>query len=154
MVDGYNLLVFVLVVVLILCVVFGIIKKQRHKKKTLHLSMNQIDALTGIQFENLLEVYFKKLGYKVKTTKVTSDYGADLILTRNGKTTVVQAKRYKNKVGLKAIQEVVASKAVYNAESAIVVTNNYFTSSAWELAKANHVYLIDRNKLIKIQKDV
>lgn len=96
----------------------------------------------------------KNFGYKVSLTKKSGDFGADLILKRNGKITLVQAKRYKNKVGVGAIQEVVAAKAMYKADSLIVATNNFFTKAAWELAKANHVYLVDRNGLIKIKQEI
>jgi restriction system protein len=44
-----------------------------------------------------------------------------------------------------AIQEVVAAKAFYKANTAIVITNNFFTQSAINLAKVNHVILIDRD---------
>ena len=64
--------------------------------------------------------------------------------------TVVQAKRYFNKVSNKAVQEVVASMKYYNATSGIVVTNNYFTKSAIEFAEANNIKLWDRDKLIEV----
>ncbi len=66
---------------------------------------------------------------------------------------VVQAKFYSSSVGNKAVQEVIASKSFYNADSCMVVTNNTFTSAALELAKVNNVKLIDGkelNNMIKI----
>ena len=116
--------------------------------------MPEIDNLTGYEFEEFLGEYYKSLGYKVADTPKTNDYGADLILEREGRRYVLQAKRYKNKVGVSAIQEVVASKAHYNATGAIVATNNYYTQNAWNLAKENHVFLIDRAKLIELIEEV
>lgn len=59
---------------------------------------------------------------------------ADLVLKKFGEITIVQAKRYNNKVTNKAIQEVVASIKYYNAHKGAVITNNEFTDSAIELA--------------------
>ena len=46
-----------------------------------------------------------------------------------------------------AIQEAFAGKNYYNCDKVMVITNNYFTSSAIELAKINNVVLWDRNIL-------
>jgi len=55
------------------------------------------------------------MGYNVLKTPYSKDQGADLILERFEEMTVVQAKRYKGNVGNSAVQEVVASKAYYQA---------------------------------------
>ena len=89
------------------------------------------------------------MGYKVKTTPRTNDYGADLILTKDGDKIVVQAKRWNDPVGNSAVQEVVAAKAYYKANRAMVVTNSYFTSNARSLAHVNNVELWDRSNLVK-----
>lgn len=102
---------------------------------------------TGVDFENFLAVYYSKLGYQVETTKATGDQGADLILEKDGVRTVVQAKYYSTPVGNDAVQEIVAALKYYNATRGVVVTNNTFTKSAIDLAKANDVVLIDGNTL-------
>lgn len=61
----------------------------------------------------------------------------------------IQAKRFKRKVGIKAIQEAVAAKGYYDCSQAMVVTNSFYTLQAVKLAKANDVQLWDRNDLIK-----
>ena len=60
-----------------------------------------------------------------------------------------QAKRYKSKVGIKAVQEAVASKGYYKCDRAMVVANNYFTNQARTLASRNKVELWDRKSLVK-----
>ena len=77
----------------------------------------------------------------------SNDYGADLVMKKHGKVTVVQAKRYKNTVGNSAVQEIVAAKAYYKADKCMVVTNSYFSKNAKNLAKSNHVELWDRDSL-------
>lgn len=110
--------------------------------------LNKIDIMSGEEFEQYLMYNFQKMGYRVKTTPVTGDYGADLILSKNGTKICVQAKRYKNNVGNSAVQEIVAALAYYKCDYGMVVTNSYFTSAAKTLAKVNNIELWDRNKII------
>lgn len=107
------------------------------------------DDMTGEEFENFLKTIFERLGYEVETTPISGDFGADLILTKNNERIVVQAKRYSSTVGISAIQEIFAAKKYYSASSAMVVTNNYFTSAAIELAVSTKITLWDREKLIE-----
>lgn len=111
------------------------------------IELKNIDNLTGFEFEEYLKLLFKKMGYKAKNTSLSHDQGADLIIERFGETIVVQAKRYTDKVSNKAIQEVVASIAHYQAQRGIVVTNSEFTDSAIKLAETNNVRLVDRYQL-------
>jgi restriction system protein len=86
----------------------------------------------------------------VENTKLSCDQGADLLIRKYGEKIVVQAKRYNSKVSNSAIQEAVASVRFYSADKAYVVTSNYFTKSACELAQCNNVRLIDRDELIEL----
>ena len=113
----------------------------------MHMSMRRIDRLSGEAFEAFLSVQFKRLGYRVAFTGASHDYGADLILRRRGKCIVVQAKRYDRNIGIGAVQQAAASVAYYDADQAMVVTNRYFTRSAWALAKQNDVILWTREDL-------
>lgn len=114
----------------------------------LKCSLEDVDQMTGIDFEYFLYHKFKERKYKVKLTPVTGDYGADLILYKNWEKTVVQAKRHQSGVGIKAVQEVIGSIAYYGADKGIVITNSYFTPNAINLAKANDIILWDRDVLI------
>jgi restriction system protein len=107
-----------------------------------------VDKLSGKEFEQYLEVFFKKLGYQVQRTPYQGDFGADLVIRRGDEKTVVQAKRYTRSVGVKAVQEAVASKEYYKCDKAMVVTNSYFSRQAQTLAKANRVELWDRDALV------
>ncbi|MGH0944694.1 restriction endonuclease [Bacillus mycoides] len=129
--------------------------KALEMQKRLEMRQSHIDAIDlmkGRQFEQYLNVIFQELGYESQVTKGSGDFGADLILKSNNETIIVQAKRHRNKVSLQAVQEVVAARGYYNANHAWVVTNNYFTESAQELANANDVLLLDRNRLIKLSE--
>lgn len=114
------------------------------KKNTLHRDYTD---LNGYDFEEYMALLFKNLGYTAKTTPKTGDQGADLIIMKDNKKTVVQAKKYSGLVSNSAIQEIVAAKKYYGAEKAIVVTNSDFTKSAKELALCNEVELWNGEKL-------
>lgn len=111
--------------------------------------VNDIDKMDGKTFEKYLEVLFIKLGYRVERTSYTGDYGADLLVGKDRTKTIIQAKRYKKKVGVKTIQEAVAAKGYYKCDKAMVVTNSFYTNQAKTLAHANKVELWDRNDLVK-----
>jgi len=118
------------------------------KQKLAKSGIADIDQMSGKTFEKYLEVLFEKLGYRVERTRYIGDYGADLVTAKDGVKTVIQAKRYKSKAGVKAIQEAVAAKGYYDCSKAMVVTNSFFTLQAIELARRNQVELWDRNKLV------
>jgi len=112
------------------------------------IDINFVDSMEGIEFENFLVGLFSKRNYKAEITQASNDQGADLIIEKLGVRTAVQAKCYSSTVGNSSVQEVTGAKQIYNCTKAMVVTNNYFTKSAIELAIANNVELIDRDSLI------
>jgi restriction system protein len=71
------------------------------------------------------------------------------VLRKGGVGTVVQAKRYSQSVGVKAVQEAVAAKAYYDCTEAMVVSNSRYTKQAAHLAQKNKVVLWDRDMLIR-----
>jgi HJR/Mrr/RecB family endonuclease len=116
--------------------------------------LGQVDQMTGVDFEEFLADLFRKKGYTVEMTPRTNDYGADLIISKYGKKTIVQAKRYASKLNNSPIQEAYAAIKHYQADDAMVITNNYFTANAQNLAQSNQVKLYDRDGLIKLIMDV
>ena len=132
-----------------LIIIYLIVKKYT-VRRMLKYKMRSVDRLSGEDFEEFLALKFKKLGYKVKLTPTTADYGADLVLKKDKAKIVVQAKRWNSKVGVEAVQQVVASMKYYNADRSMVITNSYFTDNAKILAKYNEVELYDRRKLYNL----
>ena len=137
------------------------IKNSRRKKKNIEemdkflnsnadykksADINDIDMMTGEEFEYFLKDLFIRLGYEAQVTQLSGDQGADLIVEKDNRI-VIQAKRYSNKVNNSAIQEVIGAKKYYNAKKAMVITNYYFTKSAKELAEINDVILWNRDML-------
>ncbi|QLY82286.1 restriction endonuclease [Clostridium intestinale] len=129
-----------------------VLYKKRRENNLKNSTIKKIDNMTGEEFEEFLQVAFKNMGYKTMLTPITGDYGADLLVKKNGVKTVIQAKRWKSTVGVEAVQQVVASMRYYKATDAMVITNNYYSQNAINLAKANNVRLWDRGDVIKLIK--
>lgn len=124
--------------------------RQKHR---LESTIDEIDRMTGKEFERFLARLFKKSGYR--TTHVGAggrDFGADLIVEKNKIRIAVQAKNYdRARVGNDAVQQVVAGASFYDCEAALVVTNSMFTKAAKEQAAGSNlpVTLWDRHVLKK-----
>jgi len=106
--------------------------------------------MDGYSFEKFLVNLYVEMGYRVEHTKLSGDQGADLIISKNGERSVVQAKKHSKSINNKAVQEVTAAIKYYNANGGIVVTNSEFTNSAILLAYSNDISLIGREKLIRL----
>lgn len=115
-----------------------------------NIDIENINNLTGKEFEELLISKFQELGFKAIDTPLSGDYGADIIIeTKNETRIIVQCKRFKNKVNLKAVQEVVSAIAHYSGDMGIVITNSTFLNSAKKLAESNDIELWDNYKLMQ-----
>ena len=144
-------LLFPLVLIYLLVKKIKKIKKQKENREKINVyNISQLDFLSGIEFENYLKSLFENMGYMVKMTKATGDYGADLIITKKNKSTIVQAKCYNHTVGVKAVQEIISARNHYKIYDAMVVTNNYFSREAENLAVESDVTLADRVVLEKM----
>lgn len=135
---------------LLLVFAFFIYRAVKVRERISRSGIKEIDVMDGIEFENYLKILYSKLGYKTSVTKASGDFGADVILEKDGKKIVVQAKRYSSNVNLQAVQEVTAARSHYGAQEAWVVTNQYYMSSAIHLARSNNVKLINRDDLIDL----
>jgi restriction system protein len=51
--------------------------------------LDQIDVMTGVEFENYVAAVLRGVGYNVTLTKATGDFGVDLIATKDGVRTAV-----------------------------------------------------------------
>lgn len=98
----------------------------------------------GYDYEAYVAETLKRRGFrKIEQTARTGDYGVDLLASLHGKRYAVQCKYYAGAVGGFAVQEAVAGKAFYDCDRAMVVTNSCLTKSAWELADANDVEVLE-----------
>ena len=115
------------------------------------VTMADIDAMGGLEFESFVGELLKDLGYTgVQVTKSTGDQGVDVVASKNGTKYAIQCKNYSSPLNNKPIQEVTTGKAVYGCDVCVVLTNSTFNQSAQEAAKATNTLLWDRNTLQKM----
>lgn len=120
-------------------------KYEFSNKKMINIIDDEID---GFDFEKLTKTLLEKNNYdNITVTKASGDYGADVIAYKDNIKYAIQCKKYSEKVGVKAIQEVIAAKTMYKCHVGVVLTNNYFTPNAEKLAESNGILLWDKNKL-------
>lgn len=98
--------------------------------------------LDGIGFEHAVGHIFRERGYAVEFTPRTNDQGVDLILSREGRTSIVQCKAYATNVGVAAVRELVGVRASWpDAHEAILVALYDFSSAAKSFAAEHNVKL-------------
>lgn len=144
----------------LVCLYFKIEEERQNKKRKfgakdlkLHYLeiLKRVDEMTGEQFEQFFIFILNVIGYNTYATKTTGDYGADSVIQIDDNLKIVaQAKRNNKKVGVAAVREVLGAIKVYHANKGIVITNNYFTSNAHQLASCNDIELWDRSTLIEL----
>jgi len=107
----------------------------------------ELDQLSGVEFEEFLAGLFRAQGYAAELTPTSGDYGADLILSKDGRRIAVQAKRYVGSVGVAAVQEALSGMAYYKCQAAWVIATGAFTPNALELAQKSGVKMIGRSDI-------
>jgi restriction system protein len=114
------------------------------------VNIANVDTLTGIAFEEFVGTLLYKMGYQVDFTPKVGDYGVDIIATKGDKKLAVQCKRYKSKVPIEAVYQVVGGIKHYGCNGGMVITNSVYTKNAIKLAESNGIKLIDREQLGKL----
>ncbi|WP_052124053.1 restriction endonuclease [Ureibacillus manganicus] len=125
--------------------------KKMTYSKMYKVDMKRINQLNCVEVAQFLKPILETQGYTT-VLKNGSELGADLIIKKGIKTYVVQTKRKSEKVGPGTIHEAIEALNQYAANGAIVITNQYYTSSAKKLAKRKGIKLIDRDELTKMLK--
>ena len=157
----YHLIKWIIVGVVAICTILirGIIviyKWIRYgSSNNIHKSidLSEIDNMDGIAFENLTAELLRNNGFKnVEVTKASGDYGVDIVANKDNKKYAFQCKCYSSKLGIKPIQEVYSGVKMYGADTAVVITNSYFTPNAFNLEDEVGVLLWDREEFILLVK--
>ena len=92
---------------------------------------NDINSLSGIEFENLCKNLIENMGFSVETTRASGDGGIDLIAYNHepvlsGKY-IIHYKRYSGSVGEPIIRDLYGVIISERANKGILMTTGYFT---------------------------
>lgn len=114
--------------------------------------------LTPTEFEVLVSNLFSKMGLETKLTRASRDGGVDAVAydprpVLGGKV-VIQAKRYKNTVGVSAVRDLYGTMLNEGASKGILVATSSYGPDAYEFAKDKPLELIDGGGLLYLLEQV
>lgn len=108
--------------------------------------------LNPFEFENLVTNLFGKMGLDAKQTRSSRDGGVDCVAFDRrpvlGGKVVIQAKRYKNTVGVAAVRDLYGTMMNEGANKGILVTTAGYGPDAHLFAKDKPIELIDGGGLL------
>ena len=130
---------------------FSVLFNDERSESVENILLDIDNNMDGLEFEKISKKILENNNFNnIQITKASGDFGVDILAMKDNVKYAIQCKRYSSPIGVKAIQEVIASKSMNKCHVAVVLTNNYFTNSAKELAEKNNVLLWDRNVLIEM----
>lgn len=108
--------------------------------------------LTPFEFEDLINNLFDRIGFDSKSTQASRDGGVDVVAFDPrpilGGKVVIQAKRYKNVVGVSAVRDLYGTMINEGANKGILVTTSHYGKDAYEFSKDKPIELIDGGGLL------
>lgn len=122
-------------------------KRRRHRPLI-------VDEMEGHDFEYYCADLLRERGFsEVEVTGGSRDYGVDILAQKDGITYAIQCKCYASPVGVAAVQEIYAGRDYYECMVGVVLTNQYFTEPAVDMAKKLKILLWDRGYLESMMEE-
>jgi len=108
--------------------------------------------LSFLEFEALIQNLFTKMGLEARQTRPSRDGGVDCVAWDPrpifGGKVVIQAKRYKNTVGVSAVRDLFGTLQNEGASKGILVTTSGYGQASFDFAKNKPIELIDGSNLL------
>jgi restriction system protein len=113
--------------------------------------------LSPKEFESLITNLFSKMGLETRQTQASRDGGVDCVAFDSrpilGGKVVIQAKRYKNTVGVAAVRDLFGTLHNEGASKGILVTTSGYGKSSYEFANGKPIELITGSNLLYLLKE-
>lgn len=110
--------------------------------------------LSPTEFEGLITNLFSAMGLDTRQTQASRDGGVDCVAFDArpifGGKVVIQAKRYKNTVGVSAVRDLFGTVQNEGASKGILVTTSGYGKAAFEFAKGKPLELLDGGNLLHL----
>lgn len=124
-----------------------------------------LEGQTGLQslrdlpwkrFEDLVAEIYRRQGYLVEETLGGgADGGVDLVLRRNGETSLVQCKRWSEKpIPVQTVRELYGVLSDRHAGSAKLIATTTFTPDAVAFARNKPIELVGANSLLRLLRGI
>jgi restriction system protein len=113
--------------------------------------------LTPSEFESLITNLFQKMGLETRLTQASRDGGVDCVAFDPrpifGGKVVIQAKRYKNTVGVSAVRDLYGTMQNEGASKGILVTTSGYGKASYEFADGKPLELLSGSNLLYLLKE-
>jgi restriction system protein len=113
--------------------------------------------LSPTEFEALIQNLFTKMGLEARQTRASRDGGVDCVAWDPrpifGGKVVIQAKRYKNTVGVSAVRDLYGTLQNEGASKGILVATSGYGKASFEFAQNKPIELIDGANLLYLLKE-
>ena len=120
-------------------------------------SRPNLAELSPGEFEMLMTNLFEKMGLETRQTQASRDGGVDCVAWDMrpviGGKVVIQAKRYRNTVGVSAVRDLYGTMMNEGAAKGILVATSGYGSSAYEFAKNKPIELITGSNLLSMLEE-
>ena len=108
--------------------------------------------LSPKEFEGLISNLFEKMGLDTRQTQATRDGGVDCVAYDPrpifGGKVIIQAKRYKNTVGVSAVRDLFGTMQNEGASKGVLVTTSGYGRSSFEFAEGKPLELLSGSHLL------
>jgi len=121
--------------------------------KNTSYNKKEIENLTGLDFEEYIVKKIKGLNYYAYKTTSSGDYGVDIIAYINNKKICIQCKKWKENVGVKAVQEIYFGKSFYDCDEGWLLITSGLTENAKTAAKKLGIKVLTPYTLIQTLKN-
>ncbi len=146
---------FVAFLLLITGISAQLMKRRRRKLLAQTKSLQDLQALTWREFEELCAEVYRRKGYAVDETARGADGGVDLVLQKARERVFVQCKHYaQRRVGVRPIRELFGVMSAEGATAGIFVSLGSYTSAATQFARGKKLQLVDGPHLLKLLQPV
>ena len=141
--------IFIIIAVLLLIGIGVLLLLKSRRRRP-----SDMDLMEGHDFEYFCADLLRKCGFlDVEVTKGSGDYGIDILAEKDGITYAIQCKCYHAPVGVAAVQQAYAGRDYYDCMVGVVMTNQYFTTPAVEVAGKLKIILWDRGYLDSMMEE-
>jgi restriction system protein len=114
-------------------------------------------AMSPTEFEGLIQNLFSRMGLDTRQTRAARDGGVDCVAfdprpIMGGKV-VIQAKRYKNTVGVSAVRDLFGTLQNEGASKGILVTTSGYGKASFDFATGKPIELLDGANLLYLLRE-
>jgi restriction system protein len=115
-------------------------------------NLESLRALSWSRFEQFVGEAFRRQGYSVEETgQGGADGGIDLVLRKDGATTLVQCKQWRSRqVGVSVVREMFGLLHHHQAAAVKIVCTGVFSSACYRFAVGKSLELVDGEALLAL----